>query len=114
MKSIKLVFTKNRETFYLRLLENKRILYSDRKWPNEWQFMPKDENMARTILMSRNKIPQSVLTWINDSNSGKNLEEYQAAKDYEALVPIVKKDAAHQGCIFQKEIREDIEDEKDN
>ena len=112
MKSIKLIFMKGRETLYLRILEDKRIMYSDRKWPEEWQFMPKDESMARKILMSRNRIPKMVLDWINDANSGKNLEEYQQAENYEALVPIIKRDAASKGCIFQKEIREDIEDEE--
>ncbi|MGC9309727.1 MAG: hypothetical protein ACP5D2_03480 [Candidatus Nanoarchaeia archaeon] len=112
MKSIKLIFTLNRETLYLRILENKTIMYSDRKWPEEWQFMPKDDTMARKILMSRNRIPQVVLEWINQANSGKNLEEYNNAEDYEALVPIIKKDAASKGCLFQKRIDEEVEDEQ--
>ena len=103
----------NRETLYLRILEDKRIMYSDRKWPEEWQFMPKDDSMAKKILMSRNKIPQVVLNWINQANSGKNLEEYQQAENYEALVPIIKKDAASKGCVFQKRIDEGVENEEE-
>lgn len=107
MKSIKLIFTLNRETFYLRVLEDKTVLYSDRRWPDPWQFMPKDEKMAMKILRSRNKIPAIVLQWINEANSGKNLEEYNSADTYEDLVPIIKKDATNRGALFQRRIDED-------
>jgi len=109
MESTKLVFTINRETFYLRIFEDKTILYSDRRWPEEWQFMPKDESMSKRVLLSRNKIPRIVLDWINESNSGKNLEEYQNAQTINDLIIIVKRDAHSKGAIFERAIVEDVE-----
>ena len=76
-----------------------------RKFPQGFQFMPKDPNLRKIVLFSRNKIPQEVIDWVEDANSGKNLKEYQAAKDDEALVPIVIKDAELNGCVFQKRIK---------
>ena len=100
---IKLVFTRIRTTFTIEI-ENKIIIYKDNKFPKGFQFMPKDPNLRKIILFSRNKLPQEVIKWIEDANSGKNLEEYLSAKDDEALVPIVIRDAKLNGCIFQKRI----------
>ena len=98
---IKLVFTRIRTTFIIEI-DNKVIVYKDKKFPNGFQFMPKDPEVRKIILFSRNKLPQEVIKWIEDANSGKNLEEYLSAKDDEALIPIVIKDAKLNGCIFQK------------
>lgn len=106
MKKISLIFTINRETFLIEIL-NKIITYRDRMMKKGIQFMPKDVAVRKLVIMSRNRIPMWILTWIEEANSGKNLEEYQSAKTDEDLIPIIKKDAASKGCIFQK--REDIE-----
>ncbi len=98
---IKLVFTRIRTTFIIEI-DNKVIVYKDKKFPNGFQFMPKDPEVRKIILFSRNKLPQEVIKWIEDANSGKNLEEYLSAKDDEALIPIVIRDAKLNGCIFQK------------
>ncbi len=95
-----LVFTKGRETFTISI-ENKIVNYKDRKYPKGFQFMPKDANLKKIILFSRNKLHPEVINWIEDANSGKNLEEYQSAKDDEGLVPIIIKDAKLNGCVFQ-------------
>lgn len=100
---IRLVFFVNRETFSIDI-ENKIIVYKDRKLPVAVQFMPLDPDLDRKVLFSRNRIPKRVLDWVEDANSGKNLEEYQAAKTDEDLVVIVKKDAGSRGCIFKKRI----------
>lgn len=100
---IKLIFSINRETFYLRIDKDKRVFYKDRKWKDEWQFIPKDAEMSRRVIMSRNKIPMFVLEWINEANSGKSLEEYNNAKTPEDLIPILKKDAVSKGCMFMKQ-----------
>ncbi len=100
---IKLIFTTGRETVSIEV-EDKIIVYRDRKFPLGIKFMPMDPNFEKIVLFSRNKIPQEIVSLIRDSNKGKNLEEYERAKDDEALVVIVKRDAALKGCVFQKRI----------
>ena len=51
-----------------------------------------------------NRIPKEIVELINDANKGKNLKEYEEAKDDEDLVLIVKRDAALKGCVFQRRI----------
>jgi len=105
---IKLVFTKNRETFSIEM-KDKIIYYKDRKFPKGIQFMPEDPDLYRIAIMSRNRIPKDVIDWIRDANSGKNLQEYLEAKDDEGLVPIIKKDAGIHSCVFQKRLDSDEE-----
>jgi len=104
---IKLVFTHGRETFTIEV-ENKIIVYRDKKYPSGFTFMPKQKNFERLVLFSRNKIPKEVVDWVNEANSGKNLEEYQSAGDDRALVPIIIRDAKLKGCVFQGERKSDI------
>ncbi len=98
---IKLVFTRIRETFTIEV-KNKIIVYRDKKYPKGFQFLPKDSNLNKLILFSRNRLSPEIINWIEEANSGKNLEEYQSAKDDEALVPIIIKDAKLNGCVFQR------------
>ena len=98
---IKLVFTIGRRTFTIEV-EKKIIVYRDNRYPKGFQFMPKDPNFKKMVLFSRNKIPKEVIAWVEDANSGKNLEEYQSAKDDEGLVPIIIHDARVNGCVFQR------------
>jgi len=102
---IRLVFTSNRETFTIEI-ENKVIVYKDRKIKNGFQFMPKSKDFKRIVIFSRNRLPLNIISWVEKSNQGKNLEEYQHAKDNEALVKIVIRDARLNGCILQD--RQDI------
>ena len=66
--------------------------------------MPKKPDFEKMVLFSRNRIPKEVVSWVNESNSGRNLEEYQSAKDDEELIPIIIKDAKINGCVFQNRI----------
>jgi len=100
---IVLIFTRVRETFTIEI-ENKNIVYRDKKYPKGFTFMPKDPNFKKIVLFSRNKIPPEVVKWVEDANSGKNLEEYKSAKNDEELVPIIIHDAKINGCVFQKKI----------
>jgi hypothetical protein len=108
---IKLIFTANRETFTIEIF-NKNIVYKDRKFPPGVQFMPYDKAVRKLIILSRNKIPMWMLSWIEEANQGKNLEEYQSAQTDEDLVPIIKKDAGEKGCVFQKRIDEEVSAEE--
>lgn len=69
--------------------------------------MPRDPDFRKKVIMSRNRIPNYIIELIEDANSGHNLEEYQACKTDEDIVPIVKRDAGLKGCVFHK--REDVE-----
>ena len=101
---IKLVFTMGRETISIEI-EHKMIMYKDRRFYNGLQFMPLDHELKKKLLMPRiNKIPKEIVELIQESNSGKNLKEYEGAQDDEALSIIVKRDAALKGCVFQKRI----------
>ncbi|MCK9370028.1 hypothetical protein M0R04_09005 [Candidatus Dojkabacteria bacterium] len=98
---IRLAFTYEREIILFEIC-NKIIIYKDRKWPNGFQFMPRDPKIVKAIILSRNKIRKEMINWINDANSGKNLEEYNNAKDDEDIAKIVTNDCANKGCVFRK------------
>ena len=100
---IKLVFTVGRETISIEIM-NKIITYKDRRFTEGFQFMPIKGNVNMISIMSRNRIPPEIVELIKESNSGKNLKEYEGAKDDESLVIIIKRDAALKGCVFQKRI----------
>ena len=98
---IRLAFTFDREIILFEIC-NKIIVYKDRKWPNGFQFMPKDPAIIKAIVLSRNKIRKEMISWINETNSGYNLEQYKRAVDDEAISDIVKSDCISKGCVFRK------------
>lgn len=100
---IRLIFTVGRETVSIEI-EKKIVIYKDRKFPTGIKFLPKDDNFEKLVILSRNRIPKEIITLIRNANSGKNLIEYQNAKDDEELVIIIKRDAGLKGCVFQKRI----------
>ena len=100
---IKLIFTAGRETITIEI-EDKIIVYRDRRFPQGIKILPKDKNFETIVLLSRNRIPKEVIELVKDANQGKNLQEYLKAENDEALVTIVKRDAKLKGCIFQKRI----------
>lgn len=54
-----------------------------------------------------------MINWINDANSGKNLEEYNNAKGDEEIADIVKRDTEMKGCVFRKKQYVMIDDKGD-
>ena len=106
----RLVFTFNQEVLIFDI-HNKEIIYRDRKWPQGIKFIPKDEGLIKMIVFSRNKISNQLITWINDANSGKNLEEWEACADDDAVAEIVKRDARTRGCVLRKQFNDaDLKD----
>jgi len=97
---IYLGFTLNREVINFKV-EDKVITYYDKKWTLGIQFMPKDKDLIKKLTFCRNRIPyaQKIMQWIQESNTGKNFKEYQAAKDDEELAEIIKKDAKSKGLL---------------
>ena len=108
MKTIKLIFSINRETFFIEIC-NMQVVYKDRKISQSMQLVPKDPDYKKKVLMSRNRIPKYIVEFIEQANIGKNLDEYQAAKTNEDLVKIVMWDCKSRGAKLEK--REDYEDE---
>jgi hypothetical protein len=101
IKMIRLVFTYTNETILFDV-DNRKIIYRDRKWPAGISFIPKDQGFMRKVLMSRNRLSNQMITWIEDANTGKSLAEYDACKTDEELAEVVKKDARLKGCIWRK------------
>jgi len=95
---VKLVFSANREIlqFYIR---DKVIYYTDRKWKNWIQCIPKDKELVKKILLSRNKVPKVIARLFNLSQ--KEEEEYKKAKDDNELAEIITLDCKRQGVILQ-------------
>ncbi len=104
-KLIKLVFTINRETLQF-LVKDKYIYYTDRKWKNWVQCIPKDPALIKKVLMSRNKIPVMLVRLFDLSESEQ--KEYDEAPDDEALSSIIVRDAKLKGLIL---VRKDLENE---
>jgi hypothetical protein len=98
---LKLLFTYNHELIFF-TIDNKKIKYFDRKWPIGINFIPKDQDFARKVIMSRNRIANEMIRWINDANSGKNLEEWQSCKDDYEVAEVIKKESKLKGCVFRK------------
>tara|TARA_R100000656_G_C3944977_1_gene127384 strand:- start:969 stop:1274 length:306 start_codon:yes stop_codon:yes gene_type:complete len=95
---VKLVFSANREIlqFYIR---DKVIYYTDRKWKNWIQCIPKDKELVKKILLSRNKVPKVIARLFNLSKAEE--EEYKKAKDDNELAEIITLDCKRQGVILQ-------------
>jgi len=98
---LRLVFTYDKEVLLFDV-DNRTITYRDRKWPNGVRFIPKDETFLKKVLLSRNRISNSMISWMEDANSGKSLEAFNACKDDNDIAEIVKRDARYRGCIFRK------------
>jgi hypothetical protein len=97
---IRLLFTYEREVLIFEI-ENKVIVYRDRKWQTGIKFIPKDVEFVKKVIFSRNALSHNLIKWIAEANSGKSLAEWQACKDDEEVAEIVKRDACSRGCVFK-------------
>ena len=93
-------FTYNGEIIKF-FVDNKVIVYADKKWPMGIQFMPKDAKTITYLLSNQRKFPvaQAIVAWLNEANSGKNLEEYEACTSDEEIAAIIRRDAASKGLV---------------
>lgn len=97
---IRLLFTYEREIILFEI-ENKTIVYRDRKWQNGIQFIPKDLEFMKRVIFSRNAVSKKLIEWINEANSGTNYEEWLACKDDEEVADKIILDARSRGCKFK-------------
>ena len=88
---IRLVFTIQREAFYLDII-GKEIFYGDRIWKNKIRIVPKDEGFEMKIRMSRNKYPNLNMKTFNDffNFTDEERKEYDDAKDEKELADICR------------------------
>ena len=96
---IRLVFTIGREVFQFAVKE-KEIYYTDRKWKHFLRCIPKDPDIVKIVVMSRNQIPKFILRLFDLSKE--EMKEYEEAKDEGALAEIIIRDASLKGCKLQK------------
>lgn len=99
MEPIRLVFTFNRQVLKFVVL-NREIFYSDKVWSNWIRVVPMDQKVINQIRMSRNKIPKELISMFTLSKA--EMEEYDNAKDDEALAKIVINDCKKKGVKFEK------------
>lgn len=92
---IKLSFLYNREVLNF-IVEGKVIWYRDRKWQQEIQCIPRDEEFIQKITFSRNALPHFLIDLFNLTKAEQ--EEYDSAKTDEELAGIIIKDCAAKGC----------------
>jgi len=97
---LRMLFTINKDIIIFDI-DNKNIIYRDRKWPNGVRFIPKDADFVKQIIFSRNRISGQLINWINEANSGKSFAEWESCKDDFEVAEIVKRDARSRGCVFQ-------------
>ena len=102
----RLLFTHQHEVIIFDI-DNKTIVYRDRKFPQGVQFIPKDIELVKKIIFSRNKISKQMITWIEEANSGKSLEEWTNCKDDDDVAVIIKRDARMRGCVFRREFTDE-------
>jgi len=86
------------------IILKREVFYTDKVWSNWIRVIPKDKALLGRIVKSRNKIPQQLIRMFNLSK--KELEEYNAAKDDDAIAEIIIRDATGKGCKFEKRIEE--------
>ena len=103
---LRLLFTYNHEILIFEI-SNKSIRYTDRKWPEGINFIPKDMDFVKKVIMSRNKISNQMIKWINEANTGKEYAEWLACKDDYEVAEVVKRDAKLRGCVFREMFTEE-------
>jgi hypothetical protein len=55
-----------------------------------------------------------MVKWINDANSGKNLEEWEACKDDYEVAEVIKREAKLKGCVFRQLFTKEELEKQDN
>ena len=80
----------------------KEIFYSDRIWKDTIRCIPKDEQFVKTILMSRNKYPSSLIKMFELPENEKKEYDELAPKGEEALSDKVISNCRGKGLILIK------------
>lgn len=98
---IELAFIANNREIILYRIQDKVITYLDRIWKNGLQIIPINEQFE-ALKKSHSPFARTYAKLIEEANTGRNLEEWQAAKNDEELAEIIRKDAAFNGLIEVK------------
>ena len=100
---ITLIFSINRETFRVEI-KDKEIYYLDRKMVRAVRLIPIDPELNKRIIMSRNKLPEWILSFYNMTEEEK--KQYEECQTEEELSKICVLDCEKQGCVLLKEEKE--------
>ena len=100
----------NREIVFFRI-ENRVISYYDKAWVNGLQIMPLLESNVKALENARSPNMRQYGKLIRNSNTGKDLEDYNACKTDEELAEMIRKDCISKGLTEVKE--EDIKAKKE-
>jgi len=95
---IKLIFRKDREILNFAVI-NKEVYYQDRVWENGVRLIPKDENIVKLIVMSRNRLPP-IIKALSQAMSEKDKEEYNACKTEQDIADKIRLDCKKQGLVM--------------
>jgi len=93
----KIVLSINREMMTF-LIVNRKIYYTDRKFGMLIRILPKPRNLLLTIAKTRNRVPKIIVNLFNFTKE--EMEEYESAKDTDALTDIIVRDGKKNGCIL--------------
>lgn len=94
---MKLMFEKERH-FFLITIENRKVLYWDKKVSVHLQYLPPDPNIDMKIRMSRNKLNHNVKELLKISQD--DLKDFENAKDDNEIKDLVIRDAKTKGCVL--------------
>ena len=100
---IKLVFTIQREAFYLEIV-GREIFYGDRIWKSKIRVIPPDENIRMKIIKGRNRYGNLTLQQFEQffNLNEEEIAEYNNAKTDEELAEICIKDVKKKGGVLRK------------
>jgi len=93
---IHIITAANRETMQWKV-DNKLVTYKDRRWPGWIQVIPQDDALLKRLQEIGGSV-QVLSALIIDANSGKNLKEWENAKNDQEVADIIVKDSKLQGC----------------
>lgn len=96
---IKLAFITSQRKIIRFEIERKIVRYFDDIWKKGVQLFPKDQNLIERLRRSGNPNLKSLATLIIDANKGKQLEEYQNARNDEEISKIIIKDCKSKGLM---------------
>ena len=100
---IKLIFEVRNQLFII-IINGREIFYQDKNTKNKIRIIPQDPQLKRLVILSRNRIPNSVLEMANLNEEEK--KEYENCSNEEELSEVCIKDCKnkYRAKLINKEI----------
>lgn len=93
---IHIITAAGRETMQWKI-QDKVVMYKDRRWPDWIQVLPLDEMLLEKLKKIGGSV-QVLAALLIDANSGKNKKEWEEAKNDQEVADIIVRDSRLQGC----------------